>query len=271
MIKKINFKKLMLTAFFIYLTVLALLFIFQRNLQYIPSGYATKTLDGFEEKKLTTADRIKILAWYKAPQDGEKIILYFHGNAGNISGRSARLEKFSQSGFGVLAISYRGYFGSQGKPSEKGLIRDGEAAFKFLLDQGYLPKDIILYGESLGSGVAVQLAARFDVAAVILESPFSSATSVAQGRYWFMPVGLLLKDKFNSIKFAPQISSPTLVLHGTADGVVPFNEGKKLFDLIGSPKRFIEVQGAGHLDFSADFLAQEIGNFLRKKELAKNS
>jgi len=254
------------TVFIItYLSLVALLFIYQRNLQYLPSGNITKAPAGFEEKILTTQDNIKILSWFCAPKKGEKIIVYFHGNAGNLSDRIEKFETFTKSGFGVLAISYQGYSGSEGTPSEAGLINDGKAALTFLLDQGFLPKDLILFGESLGSGVAVQLAAKFDVAAVILESPYASIAGVAQKTYWFVPVNLILKDKFDSAKYAAKISSPVLVFHGSADNVVPFSEGKKLFELIIAPKKFIEVQGAGHLNFSAEFLVEQMKSFLKEK------
>lgn len=259
-------RKTMYLIVLTYLSILAFLFFFQRGLQYMPQGKIDKIADGFEEKFLVTADGVRILTWYKVPKKDEKIILYLHGNYGNLTDRSAQFEDFVKDGFGVLGVSYRGYFGSGGKPTEAGLIKDGEAALKFLLDQGFLPKDIVLFGESLGSGIVVQLASRFEVFAVILESPFSSVTSVAQKRYWFAPIGLLLLDKYNSIKFAPKIASPVLIFHGTEDRVVPFEEGKKLFDAINSPKKFIEVQGAGHVNFGEDFIAKETWRFLEELE-----
>ena len=254
----------MLSIFLIvYFLLLAFLFFFQRQLQYLPLGRSAEIPSGFEAETLTTSDGLKILSWYHPAKKGEKIFLYFHGNAGNIGDRSYKFTSFSDEGFGILAISYRGYLGSQGKPSEAGLIKDGEAGLKFLLDQGYKISDIILFGESLGSGVAVQLAAKEKFNSVILESPFSSVTSVAQRKYWFAPIGLLLKDHFDSMKFVPEITSPTLIFHGTKDGIVPFSEGKNLFEAIKSPKKFIELQGAGHLEFPEEFLIQEIKNFLK--------
>lgn len=261
----IRVRKTIILAIFGYVLLLAFLFFFQRNLQYSPMGRAEKPAADFVEKKIITADGIKLLAWFKEPPlkplGNQKIVLYFHGNAGNLGGREYKFAALAKEGFGVLAISYRGYFGSEGKPSEAGLIKDGEAAFKFLLDQGYLPKDVILFGESLGSGVAVQLASKFDFFAVILESPFSSITSVAKTKYWFAPINLLLKDKFDSIQFAPKISSPVLIFHGTDDEIVNISEGKKLFEAIKAPKKFIEVQGAGHLQFPEEFLVKELSAF----------
>ncbi len=258
----------MISAVCIYAALLFVLFVFQRHLQYRPSGELQKIenyqLQGFVEEKLTTASGKKILAWYKAAPQNAKLILYFHGNAGNLSDRAHRFAAFAQAGFGVLAISYEGYSGSEGKPSESALIQDSEAALKFALDQNYMMQDLIYYGESLGSGVATQLAARFDPSAVVLESPYSSIASVAQKTYWFVPVKLLLKDKFESIKYAPKITAPLLIFHGTQDQVVPYLEGKKLYEAVKSDKKLISVSGAGHLDFSDEFLIAEMQKFLVK-------
>lgn len=269
MLDDLNLSKIIIIALAIYVFLLAFLFFFQRKLQYIPLGkvrpLALYHLDGFVEEKLTIEDGTKILAWYKTAQKNEKIILYFHGNAGNLGDRAHRFDAFSKNGFGVLAITYSGYSGSEGKPSEATLIKDGEAAFKFLLDKGYMPQDIVLFGESLGAAVAVQLANKFDFYALVLESPFASVVGVAQKTYWFVPVKLMLKDKFESVKFAPKISSPVLVFHGTADLVVAYSEGRKLFEAIKSPKKFITVEGAGHLSFADEFLLEEIKEFLVEK------
>lgn len=265
-----NFQKLLLLTAVGYVLILGLLFFFQRKLQYIPMGkvgpVSFYNLDDFAEEKITTEDGIKILSWYKPAKKNEKIILYFHGNAGNLGDRAHKFDSFAKNGFGVLAITYRGYSGSEGKPSEEGLMNDGRAAFKFLLDKGYSPQDIIVFGESLGSAVAVQLASKFDFYALILESPLASIADIAQKTYWFVPVNLLLKDKFESIKFAPKISSPTLIFHGTNDLVVAYSEGQKLFETIKSPKKFITVEGGGHLNFGDEFLLEEIKFFLSKNK-----
>lgn len=259
--------RVMLTAVLTYLFFLTLLFVFQRKLQYFPMGKVQAVsaygLTGFSEEILTTKDETKILSWYRPAKNNEKIILYFHGNAGNLGDRSHKFAAFAADGFGVLAISYRGYSGSAGKPSETGLLLDADAALQFLLDQGYSEKNIILFGESLGSGVAVQLAAKHSFSAIILESPFSSIVGVAQKTYWFVPVNLLLKDKFESIKFLPKIYSPILIFHGTKDPIVLYSEGKRLFDAATAPKKLITIEGAGHLNFGEEFLLHEMEKFLR--------
>lgn len=264
---KLNLKKSMWAAIVIYLILLVSIYALQRKLQYHPSGEiaapAAYSLVGFEVKNLTTKDNDRILAWYKKPDHHKKIIVYFHGNAGNMGGRADKFKIFASDGYGVLAISYSGYYGSSGKSSEQALINDGKAALDFLYSQGYKPQDIILFGESLGSGIAVQLAAQDKFFAVILEAPYSSIANVAQRTYWFVPVDLLLKDRFDSIKYAAKITSPTLIFHGTADHVVPYAEGQKLFAAIKSEKQFITVEGAGHLQFDNQFLLEKANDFLK--------
>ena len=266
----LTLKKRMIAATTIYLILLSLLFIFQRKLQYLPSGKISNisnySLDGFTQEILTTKDSIDILSWYKKPRSSDnKIILYFHGNAGNIGDRSSKLATFARDGFGIMAISYRGYFGSEGSPTQKGLMQDAQASLEFLFNKGYKEEDIILFGESLGTGVAMQLATKYNFAALILESPYSSIVSVAKKSYWFVPVNLLIKDKFESLKVAPKITSPILIIHGTNDKVVAYDEGEKLYRSINSKKKLITVDGAGHLDFSEAFLLKEMQKFLRDK------
>lgn len=260
-------KILMATLLIAYLLLLALLFSFQRKLQYIPSGKVQPienyNLEGFSEKILNTQDRVKILAWYKKPQNFDpKIIVYFHGNAGNLGERAERFSNFSNAGFGVLAITYRGYSGSEGSPSEEGLIADANAALEFLFENGYNRKDIILFGESLGSGVAMQIASKDKFAAMVLDSPFSSIASVAKRTYWFVPVNFILKDKFDSIEIADRITTPTLVIHSISDNIVPYAEGEKLYQTLGSEKKMITLKNIGHVDASGNFLAEEIEKFL---------
>jgi uncharacterized protein len=270
MIKKSqNLKKSMIAAIVTYFFILGFLFVFQRKLQYLPSGSIKETsyynLEGFSEKKLTTKDAVEVFSWFKLPKNNQKIILYFHGNAGNIGDRAHKLKIFSDDGFGILAISYRGYNKSAGTSSEEGLMLDAEAALDFLISQGFEKKDIILFGESLGSGVAVKLAKKYDgFSMLFLESPYSSILSVAQKQYWFVPVSLLLKDKFESEKFIKDISSPVLIIHGTKDRVVAYEEGKNLFEEANFPKKFISIKGADHLDFSEEFLLQEMKIFLEE-------
>ena len=250
----------------IYLLLISLLFIFQRKIQYLPTGQILSLksygLDNFSEQIINLEDGIKIFSWYKKSiRADNKIILYLHGNSGNLGDRSYRYNVFAERGYGVLAISYRGYRKSTGKPSEEGLIKDGSAALEFLYNNGYKASDVMLYGESLGSGVAIQIAAKENFNLLVLESPYSSIASVAQKNYWYAPINLLLKDKFESIKYAPKIKTPTIIFHGKKDNVVSYKEGQKLFNSLNIKKDLIFDDNLGHVDFDPNFVINEIERF----------
>jgi len=267
-------KKSIYALLVFYLTVLAFFFLFQRNIEYSPRGkvyeISNYDLPGFRKQSLIAADGAQILGWYNSPSSiGQKIILHFHGKGGNLADRAHKLRSFAQNGFGVLAITYRGFPGSsEEQPTENGFLLDANAALKFLFDLGYKPTDIIFFGESLGSGVALELASTLEKTAqpfaIILESPFSSVTSVAQKKYPFLPVSLILHDTFDSISFVKKVYAPILIFHGTSDNIVPYEEGQKLFAAINSQKKFITVQNAGHLNFGDDFLIIEMSKFFNE-------
>jgi uncharacterized protein len=197
--------------------------------------------------RLKTADGENLLAWSIPPKPGRPLILYFHGNAGGLDLRADRFRSIARAGMGLLAIEYRGYASSTGSPSEEGLKLDGEAAYAAAVASGVDPERIVLLGESLGSGVAVALAARHPVGALVLDSPYSSIVDVAAATYWFAPVRALLRDPFRSDLLIGSVHAPTLIVHGTKDVVVPIRFGEKLFALANSPKDFWRVEGAGHL------------------------
>ena len=276
-----NSKRIIFAVGFTYLLLLSFLFLFQRNILYRPSSNLntqssygnnqenlSQVLPGFTVENLTTSDDVKILAWYKKSANN-KVVLYFHGNAGNLFKRTSKFKSFSENKYGVLAVSYRGYLGSGGSPSEVGLLKDADAALQFLFDEGYKPNDIILFGTSLGSGVSVQLATKFKPFAVILESPFSSIVDVAKETYWYAPIDLILKDKFESVKYAPQITSPVLIIHATGDKVVPYKFGKKLFDAINAPKKLVTVEADLHSRFEDKFVIAEMKKFFTEMRLNK--
>ena len=267
-------KKSIYALLVFYFTLLTFFFLFQRNIEYSPRGkvyeISNYDLPNFRTESLVAADGAKLLAWYSSPSSiGQKIILHFHGKGGNLANRAHKLRSFAQNGFGVLAITYRGYPGSSAeKPTESGLLLDANAALKFLFDLGYKPSDIIFFGESLGSGVALKLAATLEKTsqpfAIVLESPFSSIASVAQKKYPFLPVNLILHDDFKSDIFVKKVYAPILIFHGTSDSIVPYEEGQKLFAAINSQKKFVTIQNAGHLNFGDDFLIIEMSKFFNE-------
>jgi fermentation-respiration switch protein FrsA (DUF1100 family) len=236
----------------LYLLVAAGLFVFQRKLLYAPDtrrpDMAHLGLASLRTVELETSDGLRLLAWYLPPPAGRPVIAYFHGNGGNLQYRDGRMTKFAAAGLGVLFLEYRGYGGNPGSPTEEGLYRDARAALDFLSAQGVDPARVALYGESLGTGVAVRMASEHPVGAVVLEAPYSSVADVAQQRYWFVPVRLLLKDPFDSMARIGAVRAPILVLLGALDVIVPVKFGRALFDAAPEPKELWLSPDAGHED-----------------------
>jgi fermentation-respiration switch protein FrsA (DUF1100 family) len=218
-----------------------------------------------EMLRLKSEDGETLLAWRVPPAPGRPLILYFHGNAGGLDLRVERFRAIAKVGMGFLAIEYRGYASSTGSPSERGLKLDGEAAYAAAVASGVAPERIVALGESLGSGVAVALAARYNLGALVLDSPYSSIVDVAASAYWFVPVRALLRDPFRNDLLIGTIHTPTLIVHGSKDVVVPIRFGEKLFGLANPPKDFWRVEGAAHLAMgerlaeTLDWITQTVG------------
>src|SRR5215471_15303564 len=240
-----------------YGAIVALLYLGQRAMQYFPERFRTAPavagLLEAQEVVLDTADGERVIVWHVPPRADKPVVLYFHGNGGSLRGRVDRFRALTADGTGLVALSYRGYGGSSGSPTEPGLLNDASAAYAFALTR--YPARIVLWGESLGSGVAVALAAEKPVGHVVLESPFTSAVDVAAGRYWFVPVRLLMKDQFRSDLRIGKVTSPVLVLHGDRDHVVPFVFGERLYAMINAPKQFVRFPGLGHNGLGAQAVA----------------
>lgn len=249
----------------LYVGMAAILYFSQRSMMYFPETvHTTPTQAGFpeaEEVTLTAADGARLVAWHVAPREGRPIVLYFHGNGGALHYRVERFRKLVRDGIGLLGLEYRGYAGSSGSPSEAGLIADGEAAYAFAAAR-YPGKQIVLWGESLGSGVAVALAAEKPVGRVILEAPFTSAVAVAGLRYWYLPVRLLMKDQYRSDERIEKITAPVLILHGAHDHVVPFAMGERLFEETKAPKHIVKFIDGDHEDLDARGALHAVARFL---------
>jgi len=229
-------------------------FLFQKNLLYHPSvnnylnDKTAKEPTEIEKVKITTIDNINLTAWfYNKDIKKFKTILFFHGNAGTLENRTYKLNHFKNLNVNFLIIAWRGFSGNKGKPHELGLYRDAESAIKWLKSKGVIEKNIILYGESLGTGVAVEIAQNKNYAGVILESPFTSMVNMGKKYYPFFPVSLLLKDKFESYKKIKNIFVPVLIIHGKVDKIVPYNMGKKMHELANEPKFFYSQEYGDHM------------------------
>jgi uncharacterized protein len=230
------------------------LYLFQRQLLYLPDKTRPELAGlaelGVREVTLSTEDGLSLLSWYLLAQPGRPVIAYFHGNGGHIGYRFERLLRFAREGYGVLMLEYRGYGGNPGAPSETGFYTDGRAALAFLERQGVASNRLVLYGESLGSGVAVALAAEHQIAALILEAPPTSVAEVAQCHFPFVPAARLVTDRFDSLSRISRVKVPILVLHGESDRVVPIRFGRALFNAAPEPKEGWFVPDAGHEDLA---------------------
>jgi fermentation-respiration switch protein FrsA (DUF1100 family) len=244
-----------------YVALATALYFGQRALMYHPPETVARTpasagLPAASNIRIKTADGEQLVAWF-APPDGDKpLVIFFHGNAEVLSWRTARFKKLAQEGVGLLAVSFRGYAGSTGTPTEDGLIADGEAAYRFAAAR-YPARRIAIWGYSLGSGVAVRVAAAHPIAKLVLEAPFTSTLEVARARFPFMPVGWLMLDRFLSIDHVKDVRAPLLVLHGEQDRVVPIRFGEALFAAANEPKRFVRFPEGGHVNLD-HFGATEI-------------
>jgi len=230
------------------------LFLFQRQLLYFPDK-TRPSLAGLEqlgvrEAVLSTEDGLSLLSWYLPAHPGRPVILYFHGNGGHIGHRVQRMLRLAREGYGVLMAEYRGYGGNPGTPTESGFYADAQAALDFLQREGVVPSRLVLYGESLGSGVAVELAAQHEVAGLILEAPFTSVAEVAQSRFPVVPAARMVIDRFDSQSRIGKVRSPILVLHGERDRVVPVRFGRALFSAAPDPKEGWFAPEAGHEDLA---------------------
>ncbi|MEZ5851746.1 MAG: alpha/beta hydrolase [Hyphomicrobiaceae bacterium] len=239
-----------LVAFYVAVVVAA--WLGQRRLMYHPDARrvapAQAGLSMAREREIVTPDGQRLVAWQIDARPGQPTILYFHGNAGNLTDRAARASRYAAVGYGFFIVSYRGYGGSTGRPSEANNIADARLAYDRLVSEGVPPSMIVVYGESLGSGVAVQLAAARKVAAVILDAPYTSMIEMALLRYPFLPARHLLLDRYDSKRHIKDIAAPVLVLHGERDTVIPVAMGQALHAAAGEPKHIVIFPHGRHTD-----------------------
>jgi uncharacterized protein len=258
----------------LYVGLTALLYFTQRDYLYFPDErrptVSTAAIAFLTEVELVTSDGLRLLAWYIPPPQGRPVVLYFHGNGGNIAYRAPRLLQFARAGLGVLIPEYRGYGGNAGEPTETGLYLDAVTAMDFL-DMGGISSDrTIVYGESLGTGIATRVASQHNVAALVLEAPYTSITAMAAQHFSFLPVSLMLKDRFDSLSCIAQVHAPVLVIQGERDQVVPPALGRELFAAAPEPKEFWSAPEGGHDDLYGYGAAETVFRFLKRHVPAFN-
>jgi pimeloyl-ACP methyl ester carboxylesterase len=242
-----------------YLLLCAAMFFFQRRLQYHPDAGpmqpAAAGLPQAAQETLATPDGEHIVVWWVAPQaPGRPVYLYLHGNGANLHARAARFGKLVEDGAGLMAVSWRGYGGSTGSPSEAGLLTDARTALAELRRRAPAAP-LLVYGESLGSTVAVMLAAEAKPAGVLLDSSFVSALAVAQDAYPWLPVGWLLRDRFRADLAAPKVAAPVLQVHCRQDPVTPLASAQALNQLFPARQDIVLVEGRCHVPSLRDYLA----------------
>ena len=243
---------LLSSCIFLYALLILVLFFMQRSFLYFPSNekldLSKAVVTGLEEVKLETADGLVLTAWFMKPEPGRngETFLLFHGNAGHIGHRVEKFRRILEAGYGFLFLEYRGYGGNPGKPSEAGLHIDAKAALDFLSSREIPHEKVILYGESLGCGVAVRAATEHHFSAVILEAPYTSIADVAQRQFWFLPVRWLIRDRYDTLAIINRITSPVVVIHGEQDDIIHVSFGKRVFEAAPEPKTAWFFEGAGH-------------------------
>ncbi len=235
-----------------WLLVVGVLYTMQRSILFVPDTARPDPADTrapmMQRVSAETADGLVLEGWWHTPAPGRPAVVYFQGNGGSIAGRDEKARRLVERGYGVLLAGYRGYGGNPGAPSEIGLIEDGRAWVDRVLALGVPSSRILLYGESLGSGVAVALALERPVGGIVLEAPYTSIADIAAERYWFAPVRRLIRDPFDTRSRLPGVTVPVLIVHGTEDAVIPIAHGETLFALAREPKRFVRLPGANHSD-----------------------
>lgn len=256
------------TVVIVYLGLLLLLYMAQRRIVFKPDTTradlaAAGLAEQMTEAAVATQDGLTLSSWWApAVRPDGRVIVYFQGNAGHRGGRADRIRDYLAAGFGVLLVGYRGYGGNPGEPTEAGLYEDARANLRFLATRNLRPEQIVLFGESLGTAVAIQMATEFPVLALILEAPLASITHSARVRYPLFAFDFLVRDKFNSLTKIGKVKVPLLLVHGEKDSTTSVRFGRMIYDAANEPKRAHFIAEAGHNDLIEHGMAQAVTAFL---------
>jgi uncharacterized protein len=250
-----------------YLGLAGLLYTQQQSLLFRPDTTridpAGVGLSKVREVTLNMPGQPLLLGWQVASADAShQVFLYLHGNAASLARRADRFQFLTRDGAGLLAVSWRGYGGSEGEPGEAGFHEDVALALAFLKREGIGAERIIIFGESLGSGIAVMTAAKTSVKGLILDSPYLSIAAIAADRYWWLPINWLLRHPFRADLAAPAVKVPTLAIHCTGDWVTPYAGGKALLSRLGGPFRLITIDRVCHVPPFSDSGGDAIRSFV---------
>ncbi|UCD09111.1 MAG: alpha/beta hydrolase [Dehalococcoidales bacterium] len=248
----------------VYVLIGLYLFLFQSKFIYFPEVPGRTVLEtpgniglAYENISLETANGEKIIGWFVTANNSRGVLLFCHGNAGNISHRLDSIRIFVELGLSVLIFDYRGYGESEGKPSESGTYQDAEAAWNYLVKERHInPEKIIIFGRSLGGGIASYIASRFSPGMLILESTFTSLPDIAASHFPYFPIKLITKIKYPTAEYLSRVNCPVLIIHSRDDEEIPFSHGQNLYEIAADPKVFLTIQGShnqGFIDSSSSY------------------
>lgn len=263
--------------FFTYCVLAAMVFVTQRDMLYYPNNPGASPLPApqtvgldMETVSVLTDDGLALQAWFAPPKkhDGPVVVI-FHGNAYSIIYRAPMAAAMMKRGYGVYLCEYRGFGGNPGSLSEEGLYKDARAGIRWLEGKGYKKEQMVYYGESLGTGVAIETVAHIKPKLMVLQSPYTNVADVARPHFWFLPISLLLKDKYDSIRKIGQLRVPILFIHGEEDTMIPIKLARKLYDAAPGPKEFLAIPKAGHNDLYDYGVGDRIAEWI-DKQFSKN-
>ncbi len=250
----------------VYAVMTGWLYFNQRGMLYFPySTRPTPAEAGFPDMEVVeyqSAGGLTLYGWYKQAVGDKPTIVYFHGNAGNLLNHSWIARPLLDAGYGVLLVEYRGYGGNPGKPSEAGLYADARAGIEYLMSQGIATDQMVFFGQSLGTGIAVKMATEHSPRALILQSPYTSIAKAGQHHYWYLPVRWLIKDRFPSDEWIGGVTAPLLVLIAEEDTIIPPKMSRELFALANQPKTLKALANSGHNDLSGNGGMKAVLEFL---------
>lgn len=251
-----------------YVAVAATLFLVQRNFMYFPAKLvqvrSVYNANDMDVVKFQTTDGLTLSAWYKPPVKNKPIIVLFHGNASHMGISALKVRRMLDAGYGAFLPAYRGYAGNPGKPNEQGFYKDARASLDWLMANGYPQEQIIIYGESLGTGIGIEMASTDykNVKAVILESPYTSFTDLARRTYFWLPLGILMRDRYDSIDKIADVKAPVFIVRGGRDRLVPPYMGQQLYDAATAPKEIKTLKDSGHNDMHQNGVDEYILQFI---------
>ena len=271
-------KKALIVLAVVYTGAITYLYFNQENLIFHPApqkdSLETFGLSNTNEitLKVDSEDALSIQAWYRKPDAGKQMVLFYHGNTGCLEQRVRHLKVLAERGYGFLIPSWRGFGKSEGRPSKNGLLEDAKTAITFLEEEGFKTEDTVLIGESLGTAMAVNMAYENDFKAILLITPYTSMAKIAQGRYPFIPAELVLKHNFDAISYIDDIDEPIMIIHGTADTVIPHQHAEELFSKIKpeTKKKFILYPGMNHVGYDFAKVMDEMEKFMDFSLAASN-